>query len=637
MKIDLPKAGEWSPAENYAENLRSAIVAGEKVCMPVGSPETILPDAGLVTTALTGGDILAAGDDRHDLMLNGKPCGSLGAPLVGVLPGGEPGEALLFTTSGPEWLASGALQGAAPAAENVTLRLAAGRVTLSAEVIPPQLAGDYPRLSAPLKAADAEAMARAVDEALTSVNAQARIRGMWVQPAWVGWQMVDSAGRVLARGVPELFGSLQGDDALTFRARHENSSFAIDNSATFSADAYSLTLSVGRSESEFWRTKVAAIEIVAWPDLGELTGVTGAFAEISSAESTLNLTPVMRLRERTDTEPRVVARLDSPLLGVNVNLYLKDISECFWPDDGEGGQEETEAIIPSAVYSGGTLTAYGLARKPGVLSLAPGDDPLRIAASRRVSRGRILRICAPAGGGGGWNYGRHHLLVFATDGIYSVSVDSSLRSITSSIVYHEGITRADAVVLTPDCVCAASASGRILRLRGSRVGIIQSPFGAKALGWNAARGELWLITSAGAPMVIDSEGGASLRTDIAVERFIEPAMAVDSAGALRNLGAELPVRMHVGWRRRATERLQIRKRQRRALWRLDTERATDLSLRLLADGGGAPQRLLELTVNGPVNAPVVASVLAPVRSYFTAVIRGYLLPPARLHSVELKA
>ena len=135
-------------------------------------------------------------------------------------------------------------------------------------------------------------------------------------------------------------------------------------------------------------------------------------------------------------------------------------------------------------------------------------------------------------------------------------------------------------------------------------------------------------------MVLNNSGGVSLRTDITVTRFVEPAMAVDSSGRLLNLADEDDrCETYVEWRRR--ELCEIRTQMRKALWVLDSERATDLSLQVLADSGGASQRLLELTANGPVNAPIAASFRAPRRAFYTARLRGTLQSPSRLLQLTL--
>ncbi len=630
MKFDLPKADEWDFADNYAENLRSAIAAGERVCVPVGTPRTVQSEAGLLTTVLPGGGgVLSVSDDYHDVMFNGRAAGSLGAPLLSVLPLGTTGEAVLFTSAGPAWFSQGQVQPTAAESASVRLTESADRPTLTSQVLPPALSGEYPRLSGPLTAEDAAAFTDAVKGCLESVRAQAELRGCWVQPAWVSWRMVDADGRVICSGRPQRTGHIQGDNALSFKvAQSSSGSASIASSATLSVKAYTLAVSVDKCDSTFWRSRVKALEIVAWPELAELKGVTGAFSRTSSTEGILTLSPIISEMQRQEVTPQVVARIEQPLDGAECLLQIKNLDETIW-------SEESDRLAAAAVYSGGTLTAYAPAGETGIIAVAASDDPLVVRARKKVCQGRIVSICAPVGGGGGWNYGRHHLLVFSTDGIYSVSIDSQMKNISSAQIHAIGVGRADAVAVASDCVYAANSAGALLRLRGSKMTTLPCPLPAAAVCWSAARSELWVATAEGAVAVIDRAGRVSLRSDIAVSRFPAPAMAVDATGALCDLADELPVNIHIGWRRRAVDdRPAAHKPLRMAQWRIDTERATDLRLKLTADSGGTPQRILELTVNGPINSPIRTTLLAPYRPYLTVSLDGTVRPPARLHSLS---
>lgn len=631
MDIQLPKAEEWSPAENFAENLRSAVAAGRKVCVPVGRPSTVLDDAGAFTYILPGGNVLSVTDDRHDLRFNGVAAGSVGAPLTAVLPTGDGGEALLFTSEGVEWFASGRAQGGTPDGADAAVSATVATVELTAEVVLPELRGSYGRLTCALGADDAQRAAEAVGEALRSIEAQAALRGIWVHPGWVAWRLVDLRGNVIAHGEPRRVGTLQGNSTLHFRAVKTDGGFRVDTSATMKMAAYGLHLSVGRAESDYWRKKVAALEVVTWPGLAELQGAGGAFSQVTSAESDLSLTPQLRERGRDEVNPKVVARVERPLEGVDMTLPLgQNAEETEWggADEASDGQLRVDTA-----YCGGTLVAYGLRRERGVLALASSSDPLTLKAKAQVACGQIMHICAPAGGSGGWNYGRHHLLVFATDGIYAVSADGGLRTISSTLIVSGGIARADAVAVSAEAVYAAQKSGGLLEIKGTHCRGVVMPMDVEAVGRCAEREELWAITSAGVVFVRDREGGVALRSDLTVERFAGQSMVVDSAGALRHMGHEEPAEMWVSWRRREEER--FRKRERRVVWQIDTEKARDLTLRLTADNGGIPQRLLELEVNGPVNAPVGARIMSPLRAYFSAHLQGYLTPPARLARVSV--
>lgn len=624
FKIDLPKAADWNPSDNYAENLRETKVAGIIGCVPVGTPKILAENAGVITEVLPGGDILSAGDDRHDIFLNGKAAGSLGSPLAAILPQGN-GEALLFTPDGVEIFADGKLQDGAPSPESVSFSMADNAVSIAEQVVLPDFKGSYPRPYGPLAETDNAAVTKAVDLTLKQLDSHALAAGKWTQPVWVAWRMTDSEGRIIRQSAPVRIGSVQGNAALSFNASHSESSMTVTGSAAVKVNPFGIRIRIAPSASQFWQKRVAAIEVVACDSPIKLTAVTGTFTQVDSSSSSLTVKPVITELGRDSSAPYLIVRIASPLAsGVDSLLTRSNESPCDWliPDT-------TEPILPSALCAAGTITAYALADKPGTLAVASGNDPLLIRASRRICMSEILRITPPAGTSGGWNYGRHHLLAFTIDGIYAVSVDSSLRTISSSRLAPLGIERADAVAVSPEAIYVASIAGTLLRLKGTRIEPLKMPLTPKAVCRNVNSGELWVAPDYGCPWVLNDSGGVSLRTDITVTRFVEPAMAVDASGRLRNLADEdSNGETYVAWRRR--EICEVRKQMRKALWVIDSERASDLSMQILADSGGAPQRLLELTANGPINAPIDASFSAPRRAFYSARLRGTLRNPSRL-------
>lgn len=630
MRIELPKAAEWDSAENYAENLRAAVIGGKAGCVPAGRPMTVLADAGERTAVLADGRILTVADDFRTIALDGKPAGELAADFRAAMADGD--RIVIFTADGPEWVSDGALQGPAPGSPSVKITLSPLTTRLTAEVRPiSPLKGSYPRMTGSLQTVDREAMAVQVQAALNSVCSSARRRGLLAQPSWVAWQMKDVDGRIVARGEPQLTGTVQGESPLTFRATRSDATFTVGGTSTFAVEAFGLSLKVGRSASAFWRSRVRRLEIIVWPDCVRVSRTTGHLTEIDNSTSTLTVTPDIEATER-GADAIVAARIELPLEGVDTDLQLSELELCTW-GDGSSSENDAVSLIPAEVYCGGTLTAYALDDERGVIAVASSADPLRLTAKSRICQGRILRICAPVGTGGGWNYARHHLLAFATDGIYAVSVDSALARISATQVGTDGISRRDAVTAAPEAIYAATSSGRLLQLKGTRSTALASPLIPVALTWNGAHGELILLEAGGCLAAMDGNGHSSLRTFFRSERLLEPAMAVDTLGSLRRLDREEASETEIVWRRRTSDPTAAISR--RAEWTIDSAEARSLALTLLADGGGTPQRVLQLSVNGPVNAPVSARFRSPRRAWLTAEIRGRLAPPSRLSELTI--
>lgn len=629
IEISLPLAAQWNETDNMASNLRALPRGG---CEPVGVPETVMGSAGAERVVLASGKVLTVGADRLTLALDSAAAGTLGAPFLSLLDEAVADEAIIFTADGPEWFAGGECRGASPADLDVEISCAAAGRTLSAPMVCPALTGSYPRMSGELTADDRLALAAALRRTLQTIGDEARANGLIVQPAWAAWRLTDTDGRTIACGAPQRLGTLSGASTLHFSATRSGSTgFTIESSATVSIAASRLKLRVGRTASEFWRSRAARLQVVVWPDCMELQGVTGRFVEQTSQTSSLSLSPVLAELPRSGV-PQLEQTIGEPLQGVEATLAPSLPAEPFdW--DGES-TAAAEPLRASLAYRSGSLTVYAEAGAPGMLAVASSADPLTVRARARVCPGAILRVCAPVGSGGGWNYGRHHLLVFSTDCIYAVSIDGKLSAVSSSQLMRGGIGRTDAVASAHDAVYVAAADGRLLRLRGSRAEVVAAPLRPVALGWSAAFGELWLLDADGSAATIDSRGRASLRRDFAPVCFVEPQMAVDSAGALRSLAREQAEAVAVEWARRieAPARMPI---ARRVEWLLDSARAEELRLALLADSGGGRQRLVELTVNGEVNAPVGARFRAPRRPYMTMRLSGVMAPPSRICGVRI--
>jgi hypothetical protein len=327
-----------------------------------------------------------------------------------------------------------------------------------------------------------------------------------------------------------------------------------------------------------------------------------------------------------------------------------------------GGKAKTLALTPSACGR----YAYYLADKTADFSIATWDaaewqtvsgtdtgdefgnllltatsaDPLTPVAAQPVCRDSLLRLTASLGATGGWNYGRQHLMAWAADGVYAVSIDRALSTIASTLLRSPGVERSDAVTLGTRCSYAVDSDGILLRWQGSNATSLPLPHGSAktvAVMWCRATEELWVAHQDGAVTVLTSDCTRCYRrTDLnggGVTRFVGE-YAVDGTNALLMPARERTAReVAVTWRRRS----EVSKWTQRDMvtWLLDAA-AARLTLALLLDGGGAVQRLLQLRVDGAINAPIRAAVRAPRRPYLTILVSGTLTAPARLSAVSVE-
>lgn len=642
MKLDfnLPKPSELSKSDFYAVNLRRC-----GACLkPVGCPPTLFPEAGCRNFRLPSGRILSIGDDRHDLFIDGESIGALSSPFGALLPDGPDDDCIILTTnSAPEWLVGGQLRGKfTPLKSEVSLSATAG-TPLEQSVEPLKLSGSYPRSSGTLTAPDTQKAAATLRNALTALEERAAGAAMRVQPVWMAWQMLDSAGKVISRSEPQLICSaagFQGADGVEMTLTRKDGKFTDCSSGSMKVNAYSVRLKIERAADSWRRSRAASLEVIASPPLEFITGATGAFNMVDSTSSVLYLSPLgadpasieaLETRSRADfpNSARVIARVPMPLEGVDMTIGVT-------PLDSGGIWTETIAE-PHAVcaYRGGSAVVYADASNPGMLLAAHASSPLAPVGSAKVATSRIHAICAPVGSSGGWNYGRYHLLAFAADGVYAVSIDRSLTSISSSLIHRGGVSSPSAVVSALDAIYFATTSGSLLRLRGTSLSSVDIPFPVASLAFVETTGELWMTaadSSITATLNLASDR-ICVRTDLHASRFDpESALAVDSAGGLRDLSVETPKAVSVQW----TRRIAADFRSCMVEWRLDSPLLSSLELTLAVDGGGRPQRVNSVKINGRLNAPLRLRVLSPARPYLSVIFNGTVDPSTRFNGIKFQ-
>lgn len=618
-RFTLPKISNFSLGENYCENLRRTTTAGGDGLVPVGRPRVVVTGATHVCV-LPDGRIISVGGDRRTISLDGKAAGLLNADYRAAMSDGE--RIVIFTDGGVQWFAAGSLQPAKDENINVELSVSPAVVGLSAELnVTPKLKGSYPRLSGPLQEADCLTFSTAFGQAMKSLSAQAALRGMLTQPAWIGWRMLDADGQTVAEGEPQRFGAIQSEETVRFSAVKDGSTFTITGSGSMRADAWTVWLKVVRSTSEFWRRRARVLELVVYGDCAAVAGATGHFTEASGSTSTLSVTPV--IVETPRGAGVIAARFDLPLEGVDTSVFITDLGRYNAADEAVGA-----AFIPTEICYGGSLRLYALDGEPGLIGVARAAEPLALRLKERICEGQILRITIPAGNGGGWNYGRQHFLAFTTSGIYAVSIDSSLKSLSAAPVSPESIVRPDGVAVGPEAVYCATARGKLLKLTGSRVEEVSFPATAAALGWASRFSELWVSDKEGRILVAGSDGSVCGRTVANISGFLEQGFAMTADGHTVSLNDEEAAEIAVC--RQIRELETAKEIMRREEFMIDSEKATDLKITISADDGGGVHRLLELNVSGPINAPLGVVYRAPRRTYGTLEISGRLAAGSRL-------
>lgn len=625
----LPTSENFSPDTHFAANLRPQNGA----LTPCGCPRTLLPSAGARNFRLESGQILSVGPDMHTLYIEGREIGSLSSPFGALLPGG-----LILTTNGQaEWIVNGSLCGAFQSGLDFTFT-AQPRQQTQVSVEPLSFSGTYQRSSGTLTAKDSASAASALRMALKDMEQSAADSGLRLQPVWVAWQIKDADSRVIARSEPVCVADFQCLQGFTMPVTHSGTKLTAAGSGVMTGAPYSLHLSMERCPDDWKRAKAARLEVYVGPQIQFLTGAQGVFEAIDSSHSALVVAPTgsdaaglaaAKASARTSfaSQGRLCLEVNWPLEG-----FEADIPVAALDADQSWGRNLGEPHAIEALCAG-SATFLADAERTGVMLTALSSAPTSPVGEQKVASGRILRICTPAGGGGGWNYGRYHLLVFATDGIYAVSADRSLSVISSTLIHQHGISRPDAVAVSANAIYCATTSGQLLRIKGSTIAPLELPFTPVALC--SVGSELWVVTAEGNTLTINSAGGICRRTDCAAVSFstgLHP-LAVDTAGALRDLAYELPLPTAVEYRAPLSEPLP---RHALAAWHISSPLATDLRLSLHAHSGATPVPVVTLKVQGQINAPIRARVLAPCRPYATLTLAGSLAPTSKIQEFKIQ-
>lgn len=310
------------------------------------------------------------------------------------------------------------------------------------------------------------------------------------------------------------------------------------------------------------------------------------------------------------------------------SLAASDFSELSGSPDGS----EPGASDPSPPSN--TVSSLS-----SLLLCARSDSPLEPVSATAVCGGTIRRITPPAGASGGWNYGRLHMVVWASDGVYALSADRSMLTVASSLIHSPGVTRPDAVAVTHEAAYAALASGTLVRMSGSRASPVEIPVKAVAVGWDQTRGGLWVQPPdpAAGPVVLTDSGGVYRRTLPVVDCFCPDRLGrlhmLDSDGHLLRASApEVDVPLPVEWTASVAADIHP---SAMTTWLLYAT-AADLSLEIGAGFGPVEQSFCSLRLRGDVNAPVIARVYSPPSPLLRLRIAGNVSPPALLREVQLK-
>lgn len=256
--------------------------------------------------------------------------------------------------------------------------------------------------------------------------------------------------------------------------------------------------------------------------------------------------------------------------------------------------------------------------QPNALLVTPAQAPYAVSTHCTVGDGTIHRVTRAVGSASSWDFARQHLLAYATDGIYTLSVNSARTSIGATRLHPVGVTRPDAVASTPWAIYAATSEGALIALSGNRVTPVARAGTAAAVGYEPVEHELWVKPMDSCePIVIPlpAANGYYRRSVPLIDSFAgigDILSATDTSGQRYNLSATAPSDgpIPVEYTARWSTGLPPGTRLRQVLLTMQSARA-DMDVALLTDSGtGLTNGYLIVShcIAGPVNAPIRSPV-----------------------------
>lgn len=140
------------------------------------------------------------------------------------------------------------------------------------------------------------------------------------------------------------------------------------------------------------------------------------------------------------------------------------------------------------------------------LLVAPASDTATPTASLIPDCGGVRDMMPARHPQGNWDYGRSRFTVFTDTGIHSLTVDKGCRSMAMSLLDSRTVTARGVTVDGGNRVWAV-AGGSLVSIAGNKVTTVCPARNVRALGYDAARREVWMAGIGGDVTVADTVRG----------------------------------------------------------------------------------------------------------------------------------
>lgn len=278
---------------------------------------------------------------------------------------------------------------------------------------------------------------------------------------------------------------------------------------------------------------------------------------------------------------------------------------------------------------------------PASVAVASALNPLQPFAFFSPGVGKVHAVISAVVGQSAWDYGRSRFYVFASDGIYLLSVDPSKCTVSASLIDSRVVESQHAVVRIGAGI-AAIASGDIVMIKGRNVEKIHRNVLARALAWVNSHKELWCICGDAVEVVCLENGG--LRYSVPAVYDVWALQASPETTYIRRADGRIFVAGHGQLRgsvpvRFVTELPVPVNVSRYPILRLDIPgryESLDITVTRTDTLGAAPAPDFKADVSGRISAPLrfVLPLPASVRS-IRLEISGIAAPDSRFISYSV--
>ena len=255
--------------------------------------------------------------------------------------------------------------------------------------------------------------------------------------------------------------------------------------------------------------------------------------------------------------------------------------------------------IGSLPAGGNTPSDEGI-RYPGAVVTASAERPYAPLGALLVTTEPIVALHPAVRSASSWDFTRTRLYAFSPAGIFSVAFSRGGNRPASALIDPQSVSRAGATAYTTSGIMALTDGGILLRVAGAATSRLLESVGADTLRWFIPADELRMK---------DSLTGAQSALEL---RSMQLHSLLGSDNGL--IPVKWSVRVPLGSARRVTG---MRIAMAASRFKGSLELRGDFGA-----GTAASRRLISFAIDGEVNAPLTARVLAFPCSFVTLTIDG---------------